>query len=671
MEVPRTRFLEIAIVEDCLSDLEFIQSVIDDDVMVLQEFHFSLRGFRSGEALLDYMDKGYTPSICFLGIGLPGLSGIELATQLRQFSENIQFIFISHQLDFPFDATFNVLGENFTYYTMPISYFEVKSALYSAASSWKASETAKAFRTHLAIEKLLMENFKLTMNRRLELALERLREDFDSELVFCSFLSQDFVSKSVQRRNLFAGNSDKIENFQAEIESISFQEGSSIEIWDSGALLFVTCLHNETPAPRLGVLLNKPSEKYPKDLIVLSLEAVLVTLTHEIKQSHVGISLHNFNIEIDDCLDQDNLDKAIHDSLKTLNRYTQSPKILIYHTRWSDSDSQTLLCTTWNENTVENHVWDIGQVEWDLLEDDEDRANAILHKYLPMDFFVQRKLVDYQKRTIGKVFMETLDPKKVGYLPKAFLNSFAIKIDSRICALNALQSSLERQYDPSIASLILQDPNNSTIILRPKSKVITMVHADLVGFSEICTNIDAMIISNIIYDFIFLGRKVFAKFGGIFDKSVGDCIIALVGPPLYKQIPYENTLNGLKISHELIGMCRNLNEKYRDKLFVNGKKFELNLSVGINTGNVVVGDMGPNGVGGFTALGHEMNLAARVVEYAQPGQILTSQNSYKIIQGSGKSPSEVGFSLTPAGGFKPKNMPKEKVYEARYIQENG
>ncbi|MEE2959481.1 MAG: response regulator [Myxococcota bacterium] len=176
MEVPRTRFLEIAIVEDCLSDLEFIQSVIDDDVMVLQEFHFSLRGFRSGEALLDYMDKGYTPSICFLGIGLPGLSGIELATQLRQFSENIQFIFISHQLDFPFDATFNVLGENFTYYTKPISYFEIKSALYSAASSWKARELDTVLADEIAERNRIEESLKLANEKAR--AANRLKSQF-------------------------------------------------------------------------------------------------------------------------------------------------------------------------------------------------------------------------------------------------------------------------------------------------------------------------------------------------------------------------------------------------------------------------------------------------------------------------------------------------------------
>jgi adenylate cyclase len=63
-----------------------------------------------------------------------------------------------------------------------------------------------------------------------------------------------------------------------------------------------------------------------------------------------------------------------------------------------------------------------------------------------------------------------------------------------------------------------------------------------------------------------------------------------------------------------------------------GKK-EVNIGIGINTGEVIVGNLGSNERMEYTAIGDNVNIAQRLESVAEGGQILISSATYEIVKG--------------------------------------
>ena len=189
-----------------------------------------------------------------------------------------------------------------------------------------------------------------------------------------------------------------------------------------------------------------------------------------------------------------------------------------------------------------------------------------------------------------------------------------------------------------------------------------MIFADIVSFSRLSSYLDKEIVLNIIYEFINRCKEIIFKYGAVYDKAIGDCVVALVGPPFYTNDSLKNSLIGIKICQEMVKACDYMNEQFQKELFFNNEQFVIGISVGLNTGKVIVGEVGPPGTVDFTALGHEMNLAARIQAHAVKNQILVSQNIFDLVENSGKNKSKLGFYLKEQTPFKPKNMAPENVY---------
>src|SRR5207244_2107064 len=119
---------------------------------------------------------------------------------------------------------------------------------------------------------------------------------------------------------------------------------------------------------------------------------------------------------------------------------------------------------------------------------------------------------------------------------------------------------------------------------------------------------------------------------------MGDAILAFFGAPIgHEDDPQRAVLAGLGIIEGMKPYCEQVKREHG---------FDLHLRVGINTGLVVVGEVGSDMRMEYTAMGDAVNLAARMEQTASPGTVQIAQNTHKLI-----APL---FDFEPLGGIEVK-----------------
>ena len=224
---------------------------------------------------------------------------------------------------------------------------------------------------------------------------------------------------------------------------------------------------------------------------------------------------------------------------------------------------------------------------------------------------------------------------------------YAISRESKI-----LISVLNKYVSPEVAKHITMlevEQSNSGI-----KKVITVMFADIRGFTAMSENMDPKDISKLLNEYFNKMTAIIFKNNGTIDKFIGDAIMVLFGAPLdVEDAPVKAVTTAL----EMIGELEKMSLKWSDKT-----EQTLEIGIGINTGEVFVGNLGTDRHKEYSALGDTVNTAARLESLAKKGQILISESVYKYVAGKiecralepiilrGKSkPLEVYEVLRPAG----------------------
>jgi adenylate cyclase len=119
--------------------------------------------------------------------------------------------------------------------------------------------------------------------------------------------------------------------------------------------------------------------------------------------------------------------------------------------------------------------------------------------------------------------------------------------------------------------------------------------------------------------------KVIQRYGGTIDKFMGDAIMVLFGAPTSREDDLER---GLACAIEMQTAMTEFNSETYLKDYP-----PLFMGIGINTGEVVAGQLGSYIHSEYTVIGDEVNLASRVEAHSLRGQILISENCYQKAKG--------------------------------------
>ena len=154
-------------------------------------------------------------------------------------------------------------------------------------------------------------------------------------------------------------------------------------------------------------------------------------------------------------------------------------------------------------------------------------------------------------------------------------------------------------------------------------RVITMLFCDVKGSTAAAEKVDPEVWSDIMNGvFEYMIRPVY-KYEGLVPRLMGDAILAFFGAPItHEDDPQRAVLAGLEIQEGIKPYAEEIRIKHG---------LEFGLRVGINTGLVVVGEIGSDLRMEYTAIGDAINLAARMEQTAQVGTIQISEETYKLL----------------------------------------
>ncbi|HYO01380.1 MAG TPA: adenylate/guanylate cyclase domain-containing protein [Mycobacterium sp.] len=158
-------------------------------------------------------------------------------------------------------------------------------------------------------------------------------------------------------------------------------------------------------------------------------------------------------------------------------------------------------------------------------------------------------------------------------------------------------------------------------------KQVTVLFADVVGSMGLAAALDPERLREIMYDLFNRSAAVVLRYQGTVDKFTGDGLMAVFGAPTALE---DHALRACVSALDIQSVVKALAAEVLSKDGV-----ELRLRIGLNSGEVIVGDIGP-GPGSYTAFGHPVGLAQRMEGAAAPGTILCSESTARIVERSAR-----------------------------------
>ncbi len=167
--------------------------------------------------------------------------------------------------------------------------------------------------------------------------------------------------------------------------------------------------------------------------------------------------------------------------------------------------------------------------------------------------------------------------------------------------------------------------NIDDLKLGGKRAIVTVLFSDIRGFTSLSEKMSAEEVSMILNEYFAEMEPIITKYNGVINKFIGDAVMAIFGEPIQD---INHARNAVKCAYEMLKKVEYLREKW---LFEGKPKIEI--GVGINTGEVFIGNIGTETRMEYTVIGDTVNLASRIESYNKvyKTNLLVSSSTYAHI----------------------------------------
>jgi class 3 adenylate cyclase len=156
-------------------------------------------------------------------------------------------------------------------------------------------------------------------------------------------------------------------------------------------------------------------------------------------------------------------------------------------------------------------------------------------------------------------------------------------------------------------------------------KVVTVLFSDVAGSTVLGQELDPESLRRLLVRYFQEMRAILQRHGGTTEKFIGDAVMAVFGVP---RLHEDDALRAVRAAVEMREALHHLNDEFEGRWGV-----RILVRIGVSTGEVIAGDPA---VGESFVVGEAVNLAARLEQVAEPGQILIGDPTYRLVQNAAR-----------------------------------
>ena len=184
-----------------------------------------------------------------------------------------------------------------------------------------------------------------------------------------------------------------------------------------------------------------------------------------------------------------------------------------------------------------------------------------------------------------------------------------------------IKASFGRYVTPEIVDKILANPNDRW--MRGAKVEVTVLFVDIRDFMSFSDHMDSEQIVDLLNDYFTRVTDVAIKEGGHINKFVGDEAMIVFGAPVPNPDHAKTAVrSALKIQKEITRLNQEKRVGHED----------IRIGIGINSGEMIAGNLGSQRKMEYTVIGDHVNIASRLTALAKAGEILISSWTYDLFE---------------------------------------
>ena len=189
-------------------------------------------------------------------------------------------------------------------------------------------------------------------------------------------------------------------------------------------------------------------------------------------------------------------------------------------------------------------------------------------------------------------------------------------------AKEVLRKSFEAYFPPAIVQKLMANPRS--IAERGVKKELTILFSDIKNFTGHSSTLTPEHVQRLLNEYFEAMTEIVFKHGGTIDKFIGDGLMVFFGDPEPQPDHAVRCVQAAMEMQHKVAALRQSWEKRGD--------FPIRIRIGINTGQVSVGNMGSARRLSYTVLGADVNLAQRLESNAPVDGIMISQRTHALVK---------------------------------------
>ncbi len=207
--------------------------------------------------------------------------------------------------------------------------------------------------------------------------------------------------------------------------------------------------------------------------------------------------------------------------------------------------------------------------------------------------------------------------------------------------------AFQQYVSPEVVERIMQDPD--ALAFGGELRTLTVLFSDIRDFTTFTEKNDPQLVVQMLREYLTRMTEIVITEGGTLDKYIGDAVMAEFGAPIAHP---DHALRGCRAALAMTAAVDELAAKWRAE----GRE-PFRIGLGVNTGAMVVGNLGSEQLFDYTVIGDEVNLGARLEslnkEYETTTHVIISEGTYEAARD--------GIEARPLGEVKVKGKTRPVV----------